>query len=93
MLCVEHAVLLPESMDGIAMRAQELQALQGVLPVEIWIEEHYDIELKNNLMALRKFDLNQVLATRKKWAQAIAAGEHFVPGLPLDSSPEQMALV
>lgn len=93
MLCVEHAVLLPESMDGIAMRAEELQALQGVLPIEIWIEEHYDIELKNNLMALRKFDLNQVLATRKKWAQAIAAGEHFVPGLPLDSSPEQMALV
>lgn len=93
MLCVEHAVLLPESMDGIAMRAQELQALQGFLPIETWINEHYDIELKNNLLALRKFDLNQSSTARKKWAQAIAAGEHYVPGLPLDSSPEQIEWV
>lgn len=90
MLCLEHAVLLPESLDGIAMRAEELRALQGFLPIETWIEERYDIELKNNLMALRKFDLNQSLVARKKWAQAIAAGAHYVPGLPLDSSNELM---
>lgn len=93
MLCVEHAVLLPESLDGIAMRVEELRALQGFLPIETWIEERYEIELKNNLMALRKFDLNQGLAARKKWAQAITAGEHYVPGLPLASSPALMELV
>ncbi|WP_180126887.1 hypothetical protein [Rhodoferax sp. BLA1] len=93
MLCLEHAVLLPESLDGIAMRAEELKALQGFLPIETWIEEQYDIELKNNLAALRKFDLNQGLAARKKWAQAIAAGQHFVPGLPLASSPVLLELV
>ena len=93
MLCSEHAVLLPESMDGVAMRAEELRAMQGFLPIETWIEDRYDIELKNNLMALRKFDLNQVLAARKKWAQVIASGEHYVPGLPLASSPDQMELV
>jgi hypothetical protein len=93
MLCVEHAVLLPESLDGIAMRAEELRALQGFLPIETWLEERYDVELKNNLMALRKFDLNQVLASRKKWAKAIACGDHYVPGLPLASSPDQMELV
>jgi integrase len=93
MLCLEHAVLLPESLDGIAMRAEELRALQGVLPIETWIEDRYEIELKNNLMALRKFDLNQSLAARDKWAQAIAAGEHYVPGLPLASSSDLMELV
>jgi hypothetical protein len=93
MLCLEHAVLLPESLDGIAMRAEELKALQGFLPIETWIEEQYDIELKNNLAALRKFDLNQGLAARKKWAQAMAAGQHFVPGLPLTSLPALLELV
>lgn len=93
LLCLENAVLLPESIDGIAMRVEELRALQGFLPIETWVDERYDIELKNNLMALRKFDLNQGLEARKKWAQAIAAGEHYVPGLPLTSSPDQMELV
>lgn len=92
MLCLEHAVLLPESLDGIAMRAEELRALQGFLPIETWIEDRYDIELKSNLLALRKFDLNQSLAAREKWAQAIAAGEHYVPGLPLTSSSDLMEL-
>jgi len=93
LLCLENAVLLPESLDGIAMRVEELRALQGFLPIETWIEERYDIELKNNLMALRKFDLNQGLAARKKWAQAIAAGKHYVHNLPLASSPDLMELV
>lgn len=92
MLCPENAVLLPESLDGIAMRAEELRALQGFLPVGIWVEGRYDIELKNNLMALRKFDLNQSLAARQKWARAIAAGEHCVPGVPMASSPDLMEL-
>lgn len=93
LLCPENAVLLPESLDGIAMRTEELRALQGFLPIETWIEEMYEIELKHNLMALRKFDLNQGLAARKKWARAISSGEHYVPGLPLASSPDLMELV
>lgn len=93
LLCLENAVLLPESIGGIAMRVEELRALQGSLPIETWVEERYDIELKNNLMALRKFNLNQGLAARKKWAQTIASGDHYVPGLPLASSPDQMELV
>jgi len=92
MLCVENAVLLPESMDGIAMRVEELRALQGFLPIGTWTEDRYDIELKNNIMALRKFDLNQSLIARQKWAHAIAAGEHYVPGVPIDSLPELMGL-
>ncbi len=93
MLCVEHAVLLPESLDGLAMRVEELRALQGVLPLETWIDEMYNLELKNNLIALRRFDLNLTLLAREKWAHAIATGDHYVPGLPLASSPELMELV
>lgn len=93
LLCLENAVLLPESLDGIAMRVEELRALQGFLPIDTWIEERYDIELKNNLMALRKFDLNQGLAARKKWAQMLACGEHYVPGLPFASHSDKMELV
>ncbi|MBB2778403.1 UNVERIFIED_ORG: hypothetical protein HNP28_003750 [Comamonas terrigena] len=83
MLCPENAVLLPESIDGIAMRIEELLAIQSALPVETWLEEMYDIELKNNLVALHKFDLKQGCNARKKWAQAIASGEAYVPGIPL----------
>lgn len=93
LLCVEHAILLPESLDGIAMRVEELRALRGYLPIETWLEEMYEVELKNNLMALRKFELNQSLAARKRWAKAIACGDHYVPGLPLASSPDLMELV
>jgi hypothetical protein len=93
MLCLENAVLLPESVDGIAMRVEELRALQAFLPIETWVEDQYDIELKNNLTALKKFDLNTVLQERKKWAFAIACGEHYVPGLPLAASPDLMELV
>lgn len=93
MLCFEHAILLPESLDGIAMRTEELRALQGFLPIETWIEDRYDIELKNNLLALRKFDLNQGLAARKNWAKSIACGDHYVPGLPSAFLPDMMDLV
>jgi hypothetical protein len=93
LLCLENAVLLPESIDGIAMRVEELRALQGFLPIDTWIEERYDIELKNNLMALRKFDLNQGLAARKKWAQKLACGEHYVPGLPFGPYSDMMEWV
>ena len=75
------------------LRVEELRALQGFLPVETWVEGRYDVELKNNLTALRNFDLNQGLLARKKWADAIARGDHYVPGLPLDSSPDLMELV
>lgn len=93
MLCPKNAVLLPESLDGIAMRVEELRALQCFLPIETWVEEMYDIELKNNLTALHRFDLERGLAARKKWAQSIAGGAHYVPGLPLGGSSDLMEWV
>lgn len=85
LLCVDNAVLLPESLDGIAMRVEELLTIQGVLPIEVWVDEQYDLELKNNLIAMSKFDHKEGLSARDKWAQSIANGEHYVPGLPFVS--------
>ena len=82
LLCPENAVLLPESYDGIAMRVEEILALQANLPIETWINTDYPRELKNNLAALRLFDLNLVLMSRHRWERAIANGEHHVPGVP-----------
>lgn len=90
LLCLENAVLLPESLDGIAMRIEELLALQASLPIETWIEDMFDIELKNNQKALDKFDFQQGQAARKKWNALIVAGKHLVPGLPIASAADFM---
>jgi hypothetical protein len=92
LLCVEHAVLLPESLDGLAMREAELRALQGLLAATVWVTERYDIELKNHQHALRRYDLNLIMPARKKWAGAIACGQHIVPGIPLEEPPKMMEL-
>lgn len=86
LLCLENAVLLPESLDGIAMREAELQVLQRVVPVITWVEDRFDVELKNHKLALRRFDINHVMQARKKWSQAIDRGEHVVPGVPVGQS-------
>ncbi|WP_377705485.1 hypothetical protein [Pseudoduganella sp. UC29_71] len=83
LLCPQNAVLLPESYDGISMRVEELLALQVNLPIEAWISASYSMELTNNLAALRLFDLNLVIDSRRKWADAIKNGKHYVPGVPL----------
>lgn len=92
LLCVEHAVLLPESIDGIAMREAELRALQGFLAATVWVTERYDIELENHKKALRRYDLNLVMAARKKWAEAIACGRHLVPGIQPEELPRMVEL-
>lgn len=92
LLCVENAVLLPESLDGIAMREVELRALQGFVAATIWVTKRYDIELENQRLALRHFDQNEVMAARKKWVEAIVCGRHIVPGIPPEEVPSLMEL-
>jgi len=70
------------------MREAELRAMQNFLPATTWVEEKYDIELENHRLALRRFDLNHVIAARRKWSQLIARGEHLIPGVPSDQIAE-----
>lgn len=82
LLCKQHAVLLPESMDGIAMREAELKAMREGLPMTVFVEGGYQMELENQEQAVLLFDPAEVATTRVKWAQAISEGRHIVPGLP-----------
>ncbi len=82
LLCTDHAVLLPESLPGIAMREAELLAMQLGLPADIFNEGIYDLELHNQQAALLQFDPAKVSEARGEWARAIRSGQHTVPGMP-----------
>lgn len=83
LLCKEHAVLLPESLDGIAMREAELLTMRQNWPQDKFIKGRYDEELLNQqaALSLEMFDPQEVEKAREKWAQAIATGAHLVPGM------------
>lgn len=83
LLCKPHAVILPESMSGIAMRIEELEAMRDVLPVGIWLESRFPEELRNGLDVLKLFSPDEVRKAREHWAQAIDNGAHHIPGLHL----------
>lgn len=81
LLCKKNAIFLPESMDGIAMRVEELLALQRVLPIETWFKSNFPSELENGVAILRLWDVKPVALARAKWADTISTGGHYVPGL------------
>lgn len=83
LLCKAHAVLLPESVDGIAMRAEELRTLEENLPMETWLISQYQTELDNALDALKLFPEEKVNERREYWAKAIISGKHRVPSLSI----------
>jgi len=91
LLCKTHAVILPESMQGIAMRVEELEMMQAVLAVGIWLESRFPEELRNGLDVLRLFPPDEVLKARKHWSQAINNGLHHIPGLNLTSNFSETA--
>ncbi|RIX44668.1 MAG: hypothetical protein D3M94_14370 [Rhodocyclales bacterium GT-UBC] len=86
LLCKEHAVILPESLPGIAMRMEELEAIKGATPAGDWFKSQFPDEFKNGQDVLRLFPADAVRAERLRWAQAISDGSHHVPGLNLVSN-------
>lgn len=82
-MCKENAVLLPESLDGICMRIEELIATKTYVSVEAWMRSTFQEELENLLSALSLFDEEMTKKARSHWRQSIADGKHHIPGLPL----------
>lgn len=80
LLCNE-GVILPESLDGIAMRVEELRAIQRTISMEVWFTSDFSQELMNGLNALKLFPVVDVHAALELWAQSIASGLHRVPGM------------
>jgi len=81
LLCKPHAVILPESLPGVAMRLEELVAIQRAVSVETWLTSDYRQELSNGLDVLKLFPADDVRQARVRWAQAIETGGHHIPGL------------
>ncbi|WP_460045090.1 hypothetical protein [Pseudomonas sp. S2_H01] len=81
LLCAKNAIILPESLSGIAMRAEEVIAIQARISVQDWLVSSFSEELDNCLVALSVFPEEEVSRRRKYWANAILNGTHRVPGL------------
>lgn len=80
LLCKAHAVILPDSFDGVAMRVEELEYTKFVLPVAEWSDK-LDEELANGLDVLTIFPVEKVDEARGRWQHAIASGRHEIPGI------------
>jgi hypothetical protein len=77
-----NAKFLPESLDGIAMRCEELLLMLEHLPRETFVRSGFDTELESGEYLLDTlYSAEAVRLARDKWRQRIASGEHLVPGL------------
>lgn len=77
-----NARLLPESLDGIAMRVEELCRMSDCLPRETWLRGKFADELNEGEYLLENlYKPEQAAEARDNWRSRIAQGEHLVPGL------------
>ncbi len=80
LLCKPNAVILPEALDFVSRRVEELLAYQSAVPITAFQGLPAD-ELANGLLVLRLFPPEAVEKARTRWATAIESGQHRVPGL------------
>lgn len=77
-LCFDHAVVLPDSLDGLAMRMAELDWLKEHMPIDAFTEREFQQEHDNTAAALAGFDRDAAAAARQNWRARIENGEHRV---------------
>lgn len=80
-LCVENAVIFPDSLDGLCKRLTELEDIQKNISVSAFLESSFGEEMENTRMALECFAPADVEAALQKWREAIAQGRHRVMDL------------
>lgn len=77
-----HARFLPESLDGIAMRVEELVRMSDRLPREAWLRGGFQWELDDGEYLLDSlYPREHVTGAREKWRDRIVRGVHLIPGL------------
>jgi hypothetical protein len=76
MLCLSHAIITDESMDGIAMRMAELVWLKGEIPFQSFINGDFQLEFENTEAALLGFDASRAKAAVDEWTERIKDGRH-----------------
>lgn len=82
LLCTTNAVILPEALETVARRVEELIAYRSAVPIAAFQGAPAD-ELANGLLVLKLFPLDEVEKARANWVSAIESGQHRVPGLRL----------
>lgn len=85
-LCLEHAIVTPESLPGLCKRAAELRYLRERMSVGAFQESSFQLELENTGLALLGFDASEVEQRISTWTARLASGETRVAefdGVPL----------
>ncbi|EKD96653.1 MAG: hypothetical protein ACD_23C01355G0001 [uncultured bacterium] len=75
-LCLEHAVILPESLDGLCKRLAELRYLRVRMGIGAFEESSYVQEMSNTEIALLAFDEEEVKERFDVWKAQIESGKH-----------------
>lgn len=84
-----HARFLPESVDGISMRVEELVVMSQYLPLETWARGDYEKELEAGEFLLNElYPQDAVSKARNRWREKIRTGNHFVRGVGLFGDEE-----
>jgi hypothetical protein len=84
-----NARFLPESVDGIAMRVEELVVMSDCLPLETWMRGEFEKELETGEYLLADlYPKDAVDKARGHWREQILAGKHVVPGVGLIGEQE-----
>jgi hypothetical protein len=79
-----NARFLPESVDGIAMRVEELFVMSDYLPLETWLRGEFEKELEAGEFLLADlYPEDAVSRARAHWREKILSGKHVVPGVGL----------
>lgn len=84
-----NARFLPESVDGIAMRIEELLFISDHLPLDKWAKGKFEEELDASEFVLAElYPADEVTQARARWREKISSGRHVVPGVGLISKQE-----
>ena len=84
-----NARFLPESVDGIAMRVEELMAISDHMPIDAWVKDSFDKELAaGEYLLFKLYKPQEVEYARVQWREKILAGKHVVPGVGIVHQPE-----
>lgn len=88
----QNAKFMPESLNGVAMRVEELLVMADLLPRETWLRGRFDEELESGEALLQEmFSVEAVADAREYWRRRIATGEHLIPGLGVSKAIKEAA--
>ena len=77
-LCLENAVLLPDSLPGLCKRLAELRYLRSKMSVMAFQESSFLEEMGNTELALNAFDAQESMQLLEEWEKRINSGIHRV---------------